>query len=120
MGTIKFKGKNEKGVILEFDFTSDVRKAYPYIAIIKGYEDGKFSREFINLSKFKDKNTVNISGEYAFMPGTIIECQEGGSWKNIYRYFYLIKEDELEYIGRANEISIKKKVIKYLKTGILE
>jgi len=81
--------------------------------------EGKIDRNFFELSKQYGKRSVTVSGQYKAKVGEIIEQREGGSWKNDYRYWYLVTEDgKLEKVADIDNSSRKSLVEKYLRNEI--
>jgi hypothetical protein len=112
---------NIKSKQFEFNFevTNDSRKGIPYAAKIKLNDKGNFEREFFDLDKTYGKKEVTVSGKYFAEVGDIIEEREAGSWKNDYRYFYVIKEDgQKEKICDNFDSNGKTRIKKYLKNEI--
>ena len=99
----------------QFDHSNDPRKGTPYVAKITGIDDeNKFQREFYDLERTYGKKTVLVEGEYTAKNGDIIEQRHGGSWKNDYRYLYLIHEGKEVEIGHITDARTKSNVRKYL------
>ena len=109
---------NKKEFEFHFEATSHVPKWKPYVARLI-VRDGEVEREFKNLDRINGKRDVTVCGKYTAKVGDVIEKREGGSWKNEYRYWYLITEDGKEVkvasIGSSKE---KQRVISYLKGEI--
>ena len=101
----------------KFESTSDPRKGYPYVAHITGLdENGKFTREFKDLDRTYGKKSVTVSGNYTAKTGDILEIQEGGSWKNNYREFYIVDDNgQLGSIGHYSSSQTQMKIKKYLR-----
>lgn len=98
----------------EFEAISDPRKGVPYVAKMV-LEKGNLSREFFDLKKQYGKKEVTVYGKYQASEGDIIEIREGGSWKNDYRYFFIVKEGKLEKFGSSSSSTDKLAVEKYLR-----
>lgn len=108
---------------IEFDFEAeaDARKGIPYAAKVFLNEEEKLGREFFKLTRiFGKKNDVIVRGKYKAREGEIIELRTGGSWKNDYRKFYIVKNGILNEIGYATKSDIVVKTIKFLKGEISE
>lgn len=102
----------------EIEITLDPRKkGGPYVARLRLGPNG-IEREFYSLQRFYGRKQVTLSGEIEYSPGDIIETREGASWKNDYRFIYLVKEDgNWQCLGRATEAKTKKKVYEILKSA---
>ncbi|MFX1499454.1 MAG: hypothetical protein ACFFDH_00665 [Promethearchaeota archaeon] len=112
------EAENKTEFTFSFDYTNDTRKGTPYAAKLV-YKDGKVNREFFSLSKEYGKKEVTVSGNYNAKVGEIIEIREGGSWKNDYRYWYLVKENgQLEKVADIDDSKRKALVTKYLRNEI--
>lgn len=97
----------------EADYATDKRKGYPYVAKIYLDCDQKLQRDFFDLEKEYDKNWIRIYGKFQAKIGEIVEIRKGGSWKNDYRDFYIVRNDgKLEHFANYTET---KKVKEYLK-----
>ena len=82
-------------------------------------KNGKLEREFKKLDRINGKKEITVSGHYTARAGDIIEKREGGSWKNEYRYWYLVTENGKEVkVADINSSKQKQKVISYLKGEI--
>ena len=103
----------------EFEFSAgnDPRKGVPYVAKLV-WKDGKLEREFYNLNKTYGKKAVQVWGTFKAKEGDIIEIREGGSWKNDYRDWYLVRKGKLVYITSASDAKGKMWVIEYLKGNL--
>jgi hypothetical protein len=114
------KKKEEIDQEYEFDFeaTDDPRKGVPYVAKLFITEDGKLEREFFKLDRIKGKKSITVSGKFKAKEGDIIEIRWGGSWKNEYRYWYIVHDKDLCTITDIDNSKKKEKVIKYLKRMI--
>lgn len=113
--------KNEQAEEFTFDFehTSDPRKGTPYVAKLTIGEDGKIQRSFFDMNRTYGKKEVTVSGQYTAKAGDIVEERHGGSWKNDYRYWYLITpEGEQKEVAHITESSKKTQVQKYLRGEI--
>ncbi len=110
--------KEDKGVYrFYFEHSNDPRKGVPYAARLV-MKDGKLEREFFDLDKDYGKKIVTVSGDFEAKEGEIIEQRVGGSWKNDYRYLYLVKNGELVRVGDSTYSPDIVKVKKYLKGEI--
>lgn len=110
--------QNKQEFTLEFEATTDPRKGKPYVAKLV-IENGKIEREFFDLNRSYGKKEITVSGTYNVKVGEIIEQREGGSWKNDYRYWYLVKEDGiLKKVADISDSRSKTEVEKYLKNEI--
>ena len=116
----KKERENKKEFKFHFEATSHVPKWKPYVARLK-VRGGMIEREFKDLERVNGKKETTVFGSYTAKVGDIIEKREGGSWKNEYRYWYLILEDGKEVkvasIGSSKE---KQKVIEYLKGNLVK
>ena len=105
----------------EVEYTNDPRKGVPYAARITQWnaEKRQFEREFFDLVRHWGKGVVTVSGTITASPGEVIEIRKGGSWKNDYRYFYLMtQEGELALIGPVANSTTASLVRKYLEGKI--
>ena len=115
--------RREKANAEEFKFyfeaSADTRKRKnPYVARLY-LQDGKIEREFKELERTYGKKEVTVSGYYTARAGDIIEKRHGGSWKNEYRYWYLVLPDGKEVeVADTDSSRQKQKVISYLKGEI--
>ena len=119
---IKNKIKERRTKKQEFSFkfaaSGDPRKGKPYVARLI-HSDEKLKREFFNLERSWGKNSLTISGEYTARAGDIIEKRVKATWKNDYRYWYLITENGEEVkVAEIDSDTDKSQVIKYLKGEI--
>lgn len=105
----------------EFNHTSDPRKGVPYAAkLVWNSTEEKIEREFFDLERVSGHKEVTVSGVYEARQGDIIEEREGGSWKNDYRYWYIIGDNgEKLKVANIGSSSDKMKVRKYLKGEII-
>ena len=85
------KSKENKEFTYEFSACEDKRKGVPYVAKII-LKDDKIEREFYQLDRVYNGKYISVNGTYTVKSGDIIEIREGASWKNDYRYMYLITE----------------------------
>ncbi len=91
--TERQQGKRTEGgtFLFEFDATEDKRKAFPYACRFYLDGNGELEREFFDLDRdWVGRETVRVSGEYGAEPGDVIEECTHASWKNRYRYLYVI------------------------------
>ncbi len=97
------KSKDNKEFTFEFNATEDKRKGVPYVAKIL-LKDNKIEREFYQLDRIHNGTYISVNGTYTAKSGDIIEIREGASWKNDYRYMYIITEtgDKVR-IGHSKE-----------------
>ena len=102
-----------------FEASADTRKRKnPYVARLY-LQDGKIEREFKELERTYGKKEVTVSGHYTARAGDIIEKRHGGSWKNEYRYWYLVLPDGKEVeVADIDSSRQKQRVISYLKGEI--
>ena len=112
------KEGNKKEFEFHFEVTSHVPKWVPYVARLVA-KNGKVERQFMKLDRINGKKEITVCGKYTASIGDIIEKREGGSWKNEYRYWYIVTQDGQEVkvasIGSSKE---KQRVISYLKGEI--
>jgi len=102
----------------EFNETADPRKGIPYVARLV-YKNGKIEREFYNMNRAWGKNSITVSGKYTARIGDIIEKRIGASWKNDYRYWYIILDNGEEVkVADISNSREKMVVIEYLKGNI--
>jgi len=112
------KRSESKEFEFEFSATSDPRKGTPYVARLY-WQDGKLQRDFYDMSRQWGKKEITVSGTYKARAGDIIERRIGGSWKNDYRAWYLIKEDgEQVKVADIDSSIDKAKVTEYLQGKI--
>lgn len=99
-----------------FDFrcSNDPRKGRPYAARLT-LKNGKIKREFFDFAAEYGKREVLVYGEYSAKAGDIIEERQGGSWKNDYRYWFLVTDaGEKVQVASINNSREKARVIEYL------
>jgi hypothetical protein len=96
-----------------YEATIDPRKGYPYVAKLV-WRDGKLEREFYNLKREYGKKRVTVWGHFTAEDGDVIEMREDASWKNDYRYWYLVYKGKLYYLADASNSQRKRYVIDYL------
>ena len=101
----------------DFEATADPRKGYPYVAHLTGLDaDGKFERTFKDLTRTYGKKEVTVSGMYHAKTGDILEIQEGGSWRNLDRNYFIVDDNgELGFIGDVDDSKAKNEIKKYLR-----
>jgi len=113
--------KQENSEEFEFYFEASentAKRKNPYVARLY-LVNGELQREFKNLERSYGKKEVTVYGHYTAKAGDIIEKRKGGSWKNEYRYWYLVLPDgKEEVVADINDSKEKKKVISYLKGEI--
>jgi len=104
----------EEEYVFNFEATNDPRKGIPYVAllVLKG---NKIGREFFDLDRSYGKKKVTVSGSFSVSDGDIFEVRWGGSWKNDYRYWYVVKGGEVYEICDIGDSKGKSLVLKYLK-----
>jgi hypothetical protein len=100
-----------------YEATIDPRKGYPYVAKLV-WRDGKLEREFYNLKRSYGKKTVTVWGHFTAEDGDVIEMREDASWKNDYRYWYLVWNGKLYLLTRTTDSQRKRHVIDYLSGDI--
>lgn len=91
----------------DFDAEEDRRKAFPYACRFYLDRNGELQREFFDFDRdWTGRDTVRVSGEYEVQAGDVIEELVFASWKNKYRYSYLISPDgeKLDLHGGKTEI----------------
>jgi hypothetical protein len=96
-----------------YEATIDPRKGYPYVAKLV-WKDGKLEREFYNLKRAYGKKSITVWGHFTAEDGDVIEMREDASWKNDYRYWYLVYKGKLYYLADARNSQRKRYVIDYL------
>jgi hypothetical protein len=96
-----------------YEATIDPRKGYPYVAKLV-WRDGKVEREFYNLKREYGKKRVTVWGHFTAEDGDVVEMREDASWKNDYRYWYLVYKGKLYYLADASNSQRKRYVIDYL------
>ena len=113
------KEKNKKEFEFYFEATENTAKRKnPYVARLF-IKNGKLEREFKNLQRTYGKGEVTVYGNYTAAIGDIIEKRHGGSWKNEYRYWYLVTENGQEIeVANISSSKQKQRVISYLKDEI--
>ena len=113
------KEGNNKKFEFYFEATENTAKRKnPYVARLF-IKNGKLEREFKNLLRTYGKGEVTVYGNYTAAIGDIIEKRHGGSWKNEYRYWYLVTEDGQEIeVANISSSKQKQRVISYLKGEI--
>jgi hypothetical protein len=100
-----------------FEATIDPRKGIPYVARLV-VRDGKLEREFYNLKREYGKKSITVWGEFSAEDGDVVEMREGASWKNDYRYWYLVYGGKLYLLTRTTDSQRKRYVIDYLSGEI--
>ena len=114
----KRKRTNAEEFKFYFEATSHVPKWVPYVARLV-VKNGRVEREFMKLEKVKGKKEITVSGYYTARAGDIVEKRHGGSWKNEYRYWYLVLPDGKEVeVADVDSSRQKQRVISYLKGEI--
>lgn len=112
------KNSRRKTYTFKVEATVDPRKhGKPYVAKLV-LQDGKIQREFYNIPILYGKKEVTMSGEYTASEGDLIEIREGGSWKNDYRYVYIVQEGKLVKVANSTDSRQMAKVLQYLKGEI--
>ncbi len=112
--------ENITGMEFEFNFeaTNDPRKGTPYVAKLV-YRNGKLEREFFPMDRVFGNKTVTVKGKYRAKAGEIIERRIGGSWKNDYRYWFLVTPDGKQVkVADIGDSEAKAQVIEYLKGNL--
>jgi hypothetical protein len=100
-----------------YEATMDPRKGYPYVARLV-WKDGKLEREFYKLKREYGKKTVTVWGHFTAEDGDVIEMREGASWKNDYRYWYLVHGGKMYLLTDTDNSRRKRHVIDYLSGEI--
>jgi len=112
------RGQESKEFEFAFEATNDPRKGKPYVARLY-IEDGRIQRKFFDLHREYGKKSITVSGTYTAKAGDIIEKRVGGSWKNDYRYWYLVTDEGEEVKVADISSSVEKaRVAEYLKGKI--
>ncbi len=96
-----------------YEATIDPRKGYPYVAKLV-WKEGKLEREFYKLKRSYGKKTITVWGHFTAEDGDVIEMREDASWKNDYRYWYLVYKGKLYLLTRTTDSQRKRYVIDYL------
>jgi hypothetical protein len=96
-----------------FEATMDPRKGIPYVARLV-FKEGKLEREFYNLKREYGKKSITVWGEFSAEDGDVVEMREDASWKNDYRYWYLVYGGKLYLLTRTTNSQRKRYVIDYL------
>ena len=109
--------KNKNEYEFEFNATNDPRKGVPFVERLV-WENGKLERKFYDLEKTYGKNEVTVFGKYKAKDGDIIEIRKGGSWKNDYRYWYIVQGGKLIFVAHIDNAKDKADVIRYSKGEI--
>jgi hypothetical protein len=110
------KSSNAPEFTFEFNATSDPRKGKPYVARLY-WADGKLQRAFKDLNVTWGKGEVTVSGTYTAKAGDVIEKREGGSWKNDYRWWFLVTENGEEVMVADIADSKAKNRVQYYLQG---
>ncbi len=114
MKTLIFEGVGWADADTDFKHENDPRKGIPYVARLTLDEEGKLKRDFYNMNREYGKKSVLVYGKFTAKEGDIVEQRIGGSWKNDYRYWYLVTDGKLEYVADIDDAEAKAKVIRYL------
>jgi len=102
----------------DFEVTLDPRQhGAPYVAKLV-WKDNKLEREFYDLKRQYGKKMVTVWGTFEAEDGDIIEMREGASWKNDYRYWYLVWKGDLYTLTRTTDSERKRVVVDYLSGEI--
>ena len=115
--------KKKRANAEEFEFyfeasANTAKRKNPYVAKLFVSND-KVERKFMDLERVYGKGVVTVYGSYTASAGDIIEKRHGGSWKNEYRYWYLITEDGKEVeVADIDSSKQKQRVIEYMKGNI--
>ena len=100
-----------------FEATMDPRKGVPYVARLV-IRDGKLEREFYNLKREYGKKSITVWGHFSAEDGDVVEMREDASWKNDYRYWYIVYGGKLYLLTRTSDSQRKRYVIDYLSGEI--
>ena len=113
------KREDRKTFEFNFEASCDIKKRkVPYVARLF-VTNGKVEREFKELERSYGKYEVTVYGKYTARVGDIIEKREGASWRNDYRYWYIVKQDGQEVkVADVSSSKDKKLVMSYLKNEI--
>jgi hypothetical protein len=104
--------------VFEFEATADSRKGIPYVAHLT-IENGKIARAFHPMERRWGRKEITVFGTYKAKVGDIVEERHGGSWKNDYRYWYLVLPDgEQKKVADIDNSRQKLQVERYLKGEI--
>jgi len=115
---IENRKRSKKVFTFHFEFESDPRKGKPYAARLF-LKDGKLQRQFFDLDRNYGKHSILVSGDYEAHAGDVIEERQGGSWKNDYRYWFVITEDgEKIMVADIDDPTSKALVLNYLRGKI--
>jgi hypothetical protein len=96
------KSVEKRKIKVKVSIKGDIRKGGVYIAIIKGLDEKyRFKREFLEGTKFYDRksNILYLEFDVELESGSLMEVGEGGSWKNKYRFYYIVTERGLELLS---------------------
>ncbi len=98
----------------EFEATGDPRKGTPYVAQLS-IQNGKLERTFVDLARQAGRHEVTVSGSFWGKVGEVYEKREAASWKNDYRYWYVVSPaGEMVRVASIRDSNNKMKVMKYL------
>jgi len=115
--------KKKRANAEEFEFyfeasENTAKRKNPYIAKLF-INNGKIERKFMDLERVYGKGVVTVYGNYTASVGDIIEKRKGGSWKNEYRYWYIVLPNgEEEVVADVSSSKEKQRVIEYMKGNI--
>lgn len=102
-----------------FEATNDPRKGVPYVARLTwDVTENKIQRTFVDLQRTYGKKEVTVAGTYSARDGEIIEIRTGGSWKNDYRAWFIVRGGEMVEAANISNAARKMKVEQYLRGEI--
>ena len=112
----KKRAKNTEEFEFHFEASANTTKRKnPYVAKLF-INNGMVERKFMDLERVYGKGVVTVYGSYTASAGDVIEKRHGGSWKNEYRYWYLVTNDGKEIeVADVDSSKQKQRVIEYLK-----
>ena len=110
----ELKNSNKQEFKFVFEATGDPRKGTPYVAQLS-IQNGKLERTFVDLPRQSGRHEVTVSGSFWGKVGEVYEKREAASWKNDYRYWYVVSpKGEMVRVASISDSDDKMKVMKYL------
>ena len=93
----------------------DPRKGKGWAALLKPDQSRQIVREFLPTNRIYGKGGYTFSLDTELPVGSILEISAGGSWKNLYRGFYVVEPTgELSRLGDWDSIKAKKAIFELL------